>query len=113
MMTLETLRAYGANTAEGMTRCINNEAFYLRMVGMVLADKHFEALSAAMRAGDATAAFEAAHALKGTVGNVALTPIYKPLCELTDLLRGKTMPADGGKALLEQIMTQRERALKL
>ena len=112
-MTLDALRAYGANTGEGLSRCMNNEPFYLRMVAMALADKNFDALTAAMNAGDASAAFEAAHALKGSIGNVALTPIYKPLCELTDLLRGRSMPADGGKALLEQIVSGREKALAL
>lgn len=112
MITLDALRAYGANTGEGVGRCMNNESFYLRMVAMALADKNFDALTAAMNAGNATAAFEAAHALKGSIGNVSLTPIYKPLCELTELLRGKTIPA-GSKALLEQIVTEREKVLSL
>jgi HPt (histidine-containing phosphotransfer) domain-containing protein len=112
-MTLDALRAYGANTAEGVARCMNNEPFYLRMVAMALADKNFDALTAAMDAGDVTAAFEAAHALKGSIGNVSLSPIYRPLCELTDLLRGKSMPPEGGRALLEQIVSEREKAVKL
>ena len=28
-MTLESLRAFGANTDEGMGRCLNDEPFYL------------------------------------------------------------------------------------
>ena len=113
MMTLDALRAYGANTAEGMERCLNNEGFYLEMVAMALADGHFDQLKTAMDAGDARAAFSAAHALKGAVGNVALTPIYEPLCALTELLRGKDTPFDGGVKLLEQIMAAREKALSL
>ena len=73
-----------------------------------------EALKAAMAAGDARAAFEAVHALKGSTGNVALTPIYGPVCALTELLRGKTDEiGDGGDALLDEIMTQWERAKAL
>jgi HPt (histidine-containing phosphotransfer) domain-containing protein len=112
-MTLDALIAYGANTAEGMERCMNDESFYLEMVGLTLADPNFDALKAAMDAGDAKAAFSAAHALKGSVGNVALTPVYEPLCALTELLRGKSEAADGGEALLEQLMTAREKALSL
>lgn len=112
-MTLDALIAYGANTAEGMARCLNDESFYLEMVSMTLQDKSFDALKSAMDAGDAHAAFAAAHSLKGSVGNVALTPIYEPLCALTDLLRGKDAPVDGGEALLTQIMTAREKALSL
>lgn len=113
MMSIDALRDYGANTAEGLARCMNNEAFYIRMVGMALEDKNFEALKAGMAAGDAHAAFEAAHALKGSMGNVALTPIYKPMCELTELLRGKSGEIDGGGKLLDEIVTQWERAKAL
>ncbi len=112
-MTLEDLKAYGANTEEGLARCLNNEAFYLRMVNLALADKNFDGLKQAMDAGKARAAFEAAHALKGSIGNVALTPIYRPACALTELLRGADALPDGGGALLTEIMAQREKALKL
>ena len=112
-MTLETLRAYGANTAEGLARCMDNEPFYMKVVGMALADRHFDALEAALAAGDARAAFEAAHALKGAVGNAALTPIYTPVCALTELLRGRDAPVEGCEALLDEILAQRERALAL
>ena len=112
-MTLESLRAFGANTDEGMGRCLNDEPFYLAMVAMTLADGGFEELRGAMDAGDARGAFSAAHSLKGSVGNVALTPIYEPLCALTEKLRGKDTPAEGSGALLEQIMAAREKALSL
>lgn len=112
-MTLDTLKAFGANTAEGMERCLNDESFYLEMVAMTLADRNFEALKAAMDAGDAHKTFAAAHALKGAVGNVALTPIYEPLSALTELLRGSNSLADGSDKLAEQIITAREKALSL
>ena len=31
-----------------------------------------------------------AHALKGVLGNLALTPIFKPVSEMTELLRTRT-----------------------
>ncbi len=43
MLTIESLKAFGANTEEGVARCINNEAFYLKMVGMVLNDANYTA----------------------------------------------------------------------
>lgn len=39
-------------------------------------------------------AFEAAHALKGAVGNLALTPLYMPLSGITERLRGAQGPVD-------------------
>lgn len=102
MLTMEALKAYGADTAQGLARCMNNEDFYLRLVGMELGDRNFDKLSQALKEGDAKAGFEAAHALKGAVGNLALTPIYEPVCKLTELLRGQDDVPDTGD-LLPQI----------
>ena len=113
MLNLDTLRAYGANVDEGMTRCFNNEAFYLRLVGMGLADANFDRLRQAMEAGDAKTAFEAAHALKGSVGNLSLTPIYEPVSELTERLRGKSEIGNDEAALLDKVMSALDAVRKL
>lgn len=112
MLTIEALRALGARTDEGLARCMNNESFYLRMVGMVLADRNFDALKQAAATGDTTAAFEAAHALKGAVGNVSLTQIYEPVSQLTELLRGKSGPVDTGD-LVDTIFAELDKVRKL
>ena len=36
MLTVETLRAYGADVDEGITRCMGNEQFYMKLVGKLL-----------------------------------------------------------------------------
>ena len=87
MLTIDALAAFGANVDEGLNRCMKNEGFYFRLVKMALADGGFEKLKTALAAGDKKAAFEAAHALKGVLGNLALTPLYKPVSEMTELLR--------------------------
>ena len=88
-MTIDDLKAYGANTAEGLTRCMNNESFYLRLVKMIPDDVHFQMLYDAIGKGDLAVAFEAAHAIKGSTGNLALTPIFAPISEITELLRAR------------------------
>ena len=90
MLTLEDLREWGADTSEGMTRCMNNEAFYLRMVGMIQKDTQMEELEQALMQGDLRKAFEKAHALKGVLANLALKPALKPISEMTELLRAST-----------------------
>lgn len=111
MLTLDALKAYGAKTDEGLARCMNMEPFYLKIVGMVLADANFEALKQAMAARDAGALFNAAHALKGATGNASLTPIYEPACTLTELLRGRDdIPEDGTcERLVSEITRQYDR----
>ncbi len=90
MITIDSLREYGANVDEGLTRCMNNEAFYLKLVAKVLNDTAFDSLRKAVEAGDKEEAFEAAHRLKGAVGNLALTPISEPVNEMVELLRNKS-----------------------
>ena len=87
MLTVEKLKDYGADTEKGLSRCANNEALYLRLVGVILNEMSSDDLGEALKDGDITKAFEVAHKLKGGVCNLALTPIADPLSELTDLLR--------------------------
>ena len=93
MLTIESLKEYGADVDAGLTRCMGRQDFYLRLVKMEMADKNFSALDQAIENRDVKAAFEAAHALKGAVGNLSLTPILAPVSEMTELLRSaETMP---------------------
>lgn len=87
MLTIEALKQLGCNTDDGLTRCMGNEAFYFKLIGRVVDDKNFQALEDAVAAKDLDAAFDAAHSLKGVLGNLALTPIYEPVYEITELLR--------------------------
>ena len=94
MLTIEALREYGANTEEGLARCLNNEAFYLRMVGMMANDRHAEALTDAIAKNDLQAAFEAAHALKGSLANLALKPALDTVTEILEPLRHREARED-------------------
>lgn len=89
MLTIEKLNEFGVDTKEGLTRCMNNQKFYFRMISMGLSNDSFEKLEKALAENNLDEAFEAAHALKGVLGNLALTPIYKPLSEMTEMLREK------------------------
>ena len=42
MLTVEKLKSFGANTDEGLGRCMKNEMLYLRLVGMVVNDQNYE-----------------------------------------------------------------------
>ncbi len=90
MLTIDALKKYGADVDQGLRRCMNNETFYLRLVGMALNDKNFDSLRTALNDGDLERAFDAAHTLKGVLGNLALTPMYDDVYRLTELLRSRT-----------------------
>ncbi len=90
-MTLDELKNQGCNVDEGLKRCMNNEAFYLKMADMFFADgSKLEALGDALNANDLDEAFEQAHALKGVCANLALTPLEAKISEITELLRAHT-----------------------
>ena len=105
-MTIDDLKAYGANTEEGLRRCMNNESFYLRLVKMIPGDPNFQKLYDAVDKGDLSAAFDAAHAIKGSTGNLALTPIFAPISEITELLRARKQTEYG--PLIAEILSGRD-----
>ena len=87
MLTIDALKQFGADVDDGLSRCMGNEAFYFKLIGKVVEDKNFQALEDAVAAKDLDKAFDAAHSLKGVLGNLALTPVYEPVFEITELLR--------------------------
>lgn len=111
MITIDSLKNYGANVEEGLARCLNKEAFYLKMVNMGLADERFEKLSEILASKDYDAAFEAVHALKGVIGNLALTPLYAPIEKMTELLRSRT--DTDYSPLCAEIKEQRDKILSM
>ena len=106
-MDVESLAVYGANVEEGLARCMNNEGFYLKLVGTLKDDAHFGQLEDAVAAGRLDEAFEAAHALKGSLANLAITPLLDPVSEITELLRDRT--ETDYPALLGEIRMAKER----
>lgn len=111
MLTVESLRAFGADVEDGLKRCMNNDSFYLKMVEKAVSGLQTEDLRAALASGDLDKAFELCHAIKGVLANLSLTPVLEPVSKMTELLRART-PCDYSPCLVpfeEQL--QRLRAL--
>lgn len=89
MITIEVLRNAGADVETGLSRCVGKEDLYLKLVNMGLGDAKFEELGAALEAGDLDKAFELCHALKGVIGNLAITPLFDAISAMTEKLRGR------------------------
>ena len=104
MLTIETLKEFGADVNEGLNRCMNNENFYLMLIGKALADNRLEQLEEQLSNKDLDGAFESAHALKGMYANLSLTPLSKPIIEMTELLRSRTEM--DYSSLLDEVKTQ-------
>lgn len=111
MLTAGKLKDFGANTEEGITRCMGKEDFYIMLVGRALEDKRLPELERQLGEKDLDAAFETAHALKGMYANLSLDPLTKPISEMTELLRSRT--DTDYTSLLEEVKTQFERLRSL
>lgn len=110
-MTIDSLRDFGANVDEGLERCMGMEDFYLEMIEMGLSDERFENLGPAFESGNLDDAFELVHALKGVIGNLALSPLYNTICELTEHLRSREQI--DYKPLYDKLMAQRKELLEM
>ncbi len=110
-MTIDSLRDFGANVDEGLERCMGMEDFYLEMIELGLADERFGNLGPQLEAGNLEDAFETVHALKGVIGNLALTPLYETICEITEHLRARD--AIDYQPLYDKLLEQRKQILNL
>ena len=110
-MTIDSLRDFGANVEEGLERCMGMEDFYLEMIELGISDERFEALGKKLSDQNLDEAFESVHALKGVIGNLALTPLYETICEITEHLRKKDeidyMP------LYDKLIEQRKQIIEM
>lgn len=79
--------------AEAMERFGGNRELYERLALRYLDDPNFNALEAALRAGDAESAYRHAHTLKGVAGNLSFGPLYAAACRITQALRAGDIAA--------------------
>ncbi len=111
MITIEKLNAFGADTSEGLARCYGNEALYIKLVKMIPAEKNFDLLKQSLDEGNLDAAFEAAHGLKGVLGNLSLTEMYDKCSQMTELLRARTQTDYSG--MLAGLLDMRDKLAAL
>lgn len=110
MSLLDDLKALGVDIDEGVGRLGGNSALYEKLLGSFqkTMDAHYVGLDFDMN--DYAATTDNAHAIKGTAGNLSITPIYKAYTDIVDLLRaGKPEEA---KAVLEKILPVQEEIME-
>ncbi len=111
MITLEILKEMGIDPKDGLARCMNKEDFYFKMLKLGLSDEKFDSIEEILKDKKMKEGFEMAHAIKGVVGNLALTPMYKSMSELTELLRNNK---DGDYlTIYKPVKEMRDKLLKI
>lgn len=83
----EIFENYGADYNTTMTRFMGDEKMYMKFLDMFFKDENLLKMGQALEEGALTAAFEAAHTLKGVAANMGLSPLYQTVCDIVEPLR--------------------------
>lgn len=106
------LEENGADVETTLKRFMGNEAIYQKFLGKFPADPNYTNLGANLESGAFEEAYKCAHALKGVVGNLGLTPIFNKVSDLVEELRNKAaadVDAARANALWQEIRTEYEK----
>lgn len=83
------LEESGADVEATLKRFMGKDELYLKFLAKFPADQNYANLGTNMEAGAFEEAYKCAHALKGVVGNLGLTPIFERVSILVEELRNK------------------------
>ncbi len=86
-MNIEILIQYGIDYNDGLKRFIGNSDLYQMLLLEFLRDEEYAEAEKSLKAKDYQAAFNHFHTLKGVVGNLSMTELYKKCCVIVEKLR--------------------------
>lgn len=91
----------GVDVNGALDRLGGDKELYEELLQTFKNDTHFHEMETALKAQDAGAAFSAAHAMKGEVGNMGFSRVYEVLNPLVEKLRAGDL--SGTDELLEDV----------
>ena len=97
----ETLTGGGIDVDGMLERCMGSEAIMGRLLKKFPTDATYARLEEAFASGDAKAALEASHTLKGVCGNLSMTGLYLLFTRQVEALRAGELAQ--ARALMEEI----------
>lgn len=102
MGLFEELKELGVDVDGGLARINGNEKLYTRLLNTYVKTIKGQSVPADFASGDLEEVKEKAHAIKGTSGNLSITPVYEAYTEIMNLLRSDD--PEQAKPLLEKII---------
>ena len=97
----ETLTGGGIDVDGMLERCMGSEAIMGRLLKKFPTDATYARLEEAFASGDAKAALEASHTLKGVCGNLSITAMHEMLDRQVHALRDGDMK--GAESMMSEI----------
>lgn len=103
MSFAETLEGLGVNVKEGVDRVMGDQELYETMLGMFVEEVESFPISVSdFDSSDYDELIKRVHMLKGTTGNLSITPLFEQYTKALGLLRGKK-PGEA-KAVFEKVL---------
>ena len=108
MKVQECYEKMGGNYSDVINR-LRKESFVEKFLVRFPEDPSYGELVEGMENGDVGTAFRAAHTLKGVCQNLALSSLFEPVNEMTELLRVEDM--EGAKPLMPRVTEEYNKTL--
>ena len=107
MTLLEELQTLGVDVEDGLKRLNGNEKLYTRLFGSFLKTLQANSVALDFDCTDYEETTHKVHTIKGTAGNLSITPLFEGYTEMLAMLRsGRPQEA---KSLLEKILPVQEK----
>lgn len=110
MDLLEELKDLGVDVDDGIRRINGNEALYRRLLGSFVKTIKAQYVKADFDSTDCTETIEKVHTIKGTSGNLSITPIFESYTEMLGLLRSGQ--PEQARQILEKILPVQEKIIQ-
>lgn len=107
MTLLEELKTLGVDIEEGMQRLLGNAGLYEKMLGKFVKMMEDLSIRPDFDSHNYDEIIEKAHTIKGTSGNLSITPVYEAYSEIVRLLR-EGQPEQAKEILAEVLPVQDE-----
>lgn len=110
MGLFDELKSLGVDIDGGLKRINGNEKLYTRLLGSFRKTMEQQYIGVDFDAADCTGAIEKTHAIKGTSGNLSITPLYEAYSEIVSLLRAEK--PEEAREVLKKILPVQEQILQ-
>lgn len=102
MELFEELKKLGVDVDDALRRLKGKEDLYQRLLGLYVKTMDEQYVSPDFDANDYSQEIAKAHNIKGTSGNISVTPIYEAYTKIVELLRAGE--PEGARKILKDIL---------
>lgn len=107
MALFDELRELGVDIDGGLKRINGNEKLYTKLLGSFVKGVKSYAVQADFDESECSEMIEKTHAIKGTSGNLSITPVYEAYTKIVDLLRAGNI--EDARNILKDILPLQEK----